>query len=119
MNSKELEYYKTVLVKRMSDLLGIAEDTLLRMSRGGGTFPDPLDRAMSESTRTIELRKRDRERKLLQKIANALKKIDEGTYGVCEICDGPISQDRLKVRPEATMCFECKEEQEEEKRFHS
>lgn len=118
MESTGNDFYRDLLIKKMADLLGIAEETVLRMSRGDGTFPDPLDRAMSESSRSIELRKRDRERKLIQKITIALKKIDEGTYGICEICMEPISEQRLKARPETNMCYECKVEQEEnEKRY--
>lgn len=115
-----MDFFRDLLVKKMADLLGIAEETVVRMNKGDGTYPDPLDRAMSESTRSIELRKRDRERKLIQKIINALKKIDDGSYGICEICSQPITEERLKARPEATMCFECKVEQEEiEKRYGS
>lgn len=115
-----MDFFRDLLVKKMADLLGIAEETVIRMNKGDGTYPDPLDRAMSESTRSIELRKRDRERKLIQKIINALKKIDDGSYGTCEICSQAITEERLKARPEATMCFECKVEQEEiEKRYGS
>lgn len=115
-----MDFFRDLLVKKMADLLGIAEETVVRMNKGDGTYPDPLDRAMSESTRSIELRKRDRERKLIQKIINALKKIDDGSYGTCEICSQSITEERLKARPEATMCFECKVEQEEiEKRYGS
>lgn len=118
MKASQLKSSKNMLIRRMADLLGVAEETVSRMSKSDATFPDPLDRAMSESSRTIELKKRDRERKLIQKIKNALKKIDDGTYGICENCDGQISEDRLKVRPEATMCIECKEEEEDqEKKF--
>lgn len=120
MNASQLDFFRDLLVKKMADLLGIAEETVVRMNRGDGTFPDPIDRAMSESSRSIELRKRDRERKLIQKIINALKKIDDGSYGTCEICSEPITEKRLKARPETTMCFECKVEQEEiEKRYGS
>ncbi len=120
MKASQLDFFRDLLVKKMADLLGIAEETVVRMNRGDGTFPDPIDRAMSESSRSIELRKRDRERKLIQKIINALKKIDEGSYGICEICSEPITEKRLRARPETTMCFECKVEQEEiEKRYGS
>jgi DnaK suppressor protein len=83
----------------MGGLLGIADDTVTRMSEGDGTFPDPLDRALSESSQTIELRKRDRERKLIQKIQKAIQKTEDGTYGVCEICGEEIGEVRLEVRP--------------------
>ena len=107
-----------MLIKKMAGLLGIAEDTVTRMSKGDGTFPDPLDRAMSESNHTLELRKRDRERKLIKKIKDAINRTEDGTYGICEICGEEITEDRLKVRPETTLCIDCKEEQElVEKKF--
>lgn len=98
--------------------MGVAEDTVTRMSEGDGTFPDPIDRAMTESNTSIELRKRDRERKLISKIQKAIQKTEDRTYGICEECDEEITEDRLLVRPETTLCISCKEEQEkEEKQF--
>jgi RNA polymerase-binding transcription factor len=116
MDKKRQKHFREVLIKRMADLLGIADDTVTRMSEGNGTFPDPLDRALSESNSTIELRKRDRERKLIQKIRKAIQKTEDGSYGVCEICGEEITEDRLEVRPETTLCIGCKEEQEEVER---
>lgn len=120
MKEERLEFFKRILITRLADLLGVAEDTLTKMSKSGVVFPDPLDRATSESNRNLELRKRDRERKLIQKINSALKKIDEKIYGICENCGESISEERLIVRPEATMCISCKEEEEKiEKQFKS
>ncbi|HKQ31719.1 MAG TPA: RNA polymerase-binding protein DksA [Thermodesulfobacteriota bacterium] len=116
MDKQKRKHFREVLIKRMADLLGIADDTVTRMSEGNGTFPDPLDRALSESNSTIELRKRDRERKLIQKIRKAIQKTEDGSYGVCEICGEEITEDRLEVRPETTLCIGCKEEQEEVER---
>lgn len=116
MDKQKRKHFREVLIKRMADLLGIADDTVTRMSEGNGTFPDPLDRALSESNSTIELRKRDRERKLIQKIRKAIQKTEDGSYGVCEICGEEITEDRLEVRPETTLCISCKEEQEEVER---
>ncbi len=116
MDMQKQKHFREVLIKRMADLLGIADDTVTRMSEGNGTFPDPLDRALSESNSTIELRKRDRERKLIQKIRKAIQKTEDGSYGVCEICGEEITEDRLEVRPETTLCISCKEEQEEVER---
>jgi DnaK suppressor protein len=102
----------------MNQILGTAEKTMSQLSQEDGTFPDPIDRALTESSRSIELRTRDRERKLLQKIVKALKKMENGSYGICEECGDEISEDRLRVRPEATLCIKCKEEQEKlEKQF--
>ena len=118
MNDEKLKHFKQVLIKKMAGLMGIAEDTVTRMSEGDGTFPDPLDRALSESNRSIELRKRDRERKLIQKIRKAIQRTEDGSYGICEVCGEEITEDRLEVRPETTLCISCKEEQEEvEKQF--
>ena len=118
MNEKELGNYKDTLIRKLAELSGVAEDTLISMSKSGTTFPDPLDRALSESNRSLELRKRDRERKLIKKIRDAIIKIDDGSYGICENCGEYISANRLKVRPEAAMCISCKEEEEEfEKKF--
>lgn len=114
--NKKLKFYREILIKKKSGLLGIAESTVTRMSEGDGTFPDPIDRAMTESSTTIELRKRDRERKLISKIQKAIQNTEDGTYGICEICEDEITEDRLMVRPETTLCISCKEEQEEEEK---
>jgi DnaK suppressor protein len=80
-------------------------------------FPDPNDRASQESDRTFELRIRDRERRLLAKIREALERIDDGTFGVCEECGEEISEARLRARPVTTLCIDCKmEEERQEKR---
>ncbi len=118
MNHDKLDFFERVLIEKMNQILGTAEETMNQMSQGDGAFPDPTDRAVSESNRTIELRTRDRERKLLQKILKAIGKIKDGTYGICEECGDDISESRLKVRPEATLCLKCKEEEEKvEKQF--
>lgn len=118
MNEKRLKKFREILIKKMAGLMGVADDTVTRMSEGDGTFPDPLDRAMTEANTSIELRTRDRERKLISKIEKAIQKTEDGTYGICEICDNEITEDRLMVRPETTLCISCKEEQEqEEKQF--
>jgi DnaK suppressor protein len=118
MNPEKRDYFKGILLERMHQLLGTAGKTMSEMSQEDDAFPDPLDRAMSESTRTIELKKRDRERKLIQKILKAIRKVEDNSYGTCEECGDEISEERLRVRPEATLCIKCKEEQEKlEKQF--
>jgi DnaK suppressor protein len=118
MEFSKLRFFKDLLQGKMNQLLGTAGKTLSEMINEGDPFPDPVDRAMSESGRSIELRKRDRERKLIQKIVKAIQKTEDGTYGTCEECGNEISESRLRVRPEATLCINCKEEQEEkEKQF--
>jgi DnaK suppressor protein len=118
MNAQQLKKFREILIKKMAGLMGVAEDTVTRMSEGDGTFPDPLDRAMTEANTSIELRTRDRERKLISKIQKAIQKTEDGSYGICEECGDEITEDRLMVRPETTLCISCKEEQEiEEKQF--
>ena len=118
MNTARLKYFKGILQQKIDQLAGTAEKTMNQMSQEGDAFPDPVDRAMSESGRTIELRKRDRERKLIQKIKKAIQRTEDGTYGICEDCGNEILENRLKARPVATLCIDCKEEQEEiEKQF--
>jgi DnaK suppressor protein len=118
MNERQLKKFRDILIKKMANLMGVAEDTVSRMSVGDGTFPDPLDRAMTEANTSIELRTRDRERKLISKIQKAIQKTEDGSYGICEECGDEITESRLMVRPETTLCISCKEEQEiEEKQF--
>ncbi len=118
MDRKDLEYYRNILVAKLESLLGTAGKTLEQLINSDELFADPVDRAFSESSRIIELRTRDRERKLIQKIITSLKKIEDGTYGECEDCGEEISHERLRARPEATLCIRCKEEQEQlEKQF--
>ena len=96
----------------MNELLDEAEKTVSDMTTGKENFPDPNDRATLESDRNFELRIRDRERKLLVKIQEAIKRIDDGVFGICEVCDGEISEKRLVARPVTTLCIECKTKQE-------
>lgn len=118
MEISKLRFFKDMLEGKMNQLLGSAGRTMSQMINEGDPFPDPVDRAMSESGRSIELRKRDRERKLILKISKAIQKTEDGTYGICEECGHEISESRLRVRPEANLCIKCKEEQEKiEKQF--
>jgi DnaK suppressor protein len=75
-------------------------------------FPDPNDRASLEADRNFELRIRDRERKLIAKMQEAIKRIDDGTFGICDACGGPISEKRLTARPVTTQCIDCKTKEE-------
>ena len=79
---------------------------------GKENFPDPTDRAALEADRNFELRIRDRERKLIVKMQEAIKRIDDGIFGICEVCGGPISEKRLMARPVTTLCIDCKTKQE-------
>ena len=112
MNKDKLEYFKELLNKRRQALLDGAKDTMVEMTDEGDTFPDPNDRATLESDRSFVLRIRDRERKLITKIEEALERIEDGTFGICEECDEEISEGRLEARPVTTLCIRCKEVQE-------
>ena len=114
MKAERLDYFRTMLQERVQELLGEADKTRNVMTGSGAShFPDPTDRAALETDRNFTLRIRDRERKLILKIREALERIDAGTYGVCEICGGEISEKRLLARPVTTMCIDCKSRMEE------
>jgi DnaK suppressor protein len=113
MNKKQLEFFKDLLSKRLEDLAGGAQDTVDEMNDEDDTFPDPNDRATLESDRNFVLRIRDRERKLIAKIEQALERVEKGTFGICDECGDDISEGRLKARPVTTLCIKCKEEQEQ------
>jgi DnaK suppressor protein len=112
MTTEKLEYFRGVLQEEMRALLGEAGKTVSEMTADTTNFPDPNDRATQESDRTFELRIRDRERRLINKIREALERIDEGTFGICEMCEEEISEARLKARPVTTLCIDCKIEEE-------
>lgn len=98
---------------KINELLSEAEKTVSEMTNGlRENYPDPNDRASLESDRNFELRIRDRERKLIIKMQAAIKRIDDGTFGLCELCGGPISEKRLMARPVTTLCINCKTKQE-------
>jgi len=90
---------------------------LEEMSDSSAMYPDPADRASVESEQFFALRLRDRERKLKAKIREALARIENGTYGICEECGGEIGIERLKARPVTSLCIECKSKQEERERL--
>lgn len=113
LSKKKQEYFKKLLDQRLNDLLQDATKTLSGMSDQTENFPDPTDRASMESDRNFELRIRDRERKLISKIKDALERLEVGTYGICEECGEQISEQRLKARPVTTLCIDCKKKQED------
>ena len=117
MNKRKRAQYKKLLEKSLSHLIEEASETLNGMSSEKALFPDPTDRAALESDRNFLLRIRDRERKLVVKIQEALKRIDDGTFGTCQECGEDISESRLKARPVATLCVECKRMQEREEKM--
>jgi DnaK suppressor protein len=108
--------FKEILTRRLNELLEEAEKTVAGMTDTEETFPDPTDRATLESDRNFLLRIRDRERKLIMKIREAMQRIDDESFGVCESCGDDIGIDRLKARPVTTLCIECKRKQEANER---
>ncbi len=111
-----LQYFKLILTKRLQELLQEAGKTVDDLNEARVRFPDPTDGASAEFDRDFLLRIRDRERKLIKKVQDALERIDNGTYGICESCGGKISEERLKARPVTTLCIKCKTKQEEEEK---
>ena len=112
MKKKDLDFFKKHLQQRMQELLSQADDTVSGMTTTNENFPDPTDRASLEADRNFMLRIRDRESKLIKKIKQALERIENGTYGICESCGEEISVKRLKARPVTTQCIECKAKEE-------
>ena len=117
MKPEKRQFFRYLLTQKMNELLDEAEKTVSDMTTGKENFPDPNDRATLESDRNFELRIRDRERKLLVKIQEAVKRIDDGIFGMCEVCGGPISEKRLMARPVTTLCIDCKTKQEKIERL--
>lgn len=114
MEQHDYESFKTILLEQKRQLILQANETVSRESANGqGQMPDYTDVASIESDRTFQLRIRDRERKLLQKIDQALERIEEGTFGLCERCGSDIGGERLKARPVTTFCINCKTKLEE------
>ncbi len=116
MSETELGYFRDLLNDQLHELIDEAERTVEGMNGERTEFPDPTDRAALESDRNFDLRIRDRERRLIKKIREALDRIQDGTFGVCEECGGKIGLERLRARPVTTLCIDCKAEQEAEER---
>jgi DnaK suppressor protein len=116
VDKKNLEYFKKLLTQHKENLITGSTDTFMEMSDDDETFPDPNDRATLESDRNFVLRIRDRERKLKGKVEKALARIEDGSFGTCEVCGEGISVERLKVRPVTTLCIGCKQEQERQEK---
>src|SRR2546422_7274941 len=115
MRQRELTTFRKLLHERRGELLAEAARTAGGMGERE-QFPDPTDRASLEGNRNLLLRIRDRERKLLAKIDEAVQRIEDGTYGECESCGQPIGVGRLKARPVTTLCIDCKQSQEADER---
>ena len=118
MNENQLEFFRQKLLIWKNELLNEASDTKDDLSEDGLQRPDIADRAQVESNAAIQLRTRDRERKLINKIDSALRRIDLGTYGYCEETDEPIGIKRLIARPIASLCLDAQERHEKMERIH-
>ncbi|PIE60685.1 MAG: RNA polymerase-binding protein DksA [Desulfobulbus propionicus] len=112
MKEKDILLLRQQLEAIKADVTSDVEKTLTDMTSDSGNIPDPNDRATVESDRNFELRIRSRERKLMDKVDEALARIDDGTYGICEQCGKEIGLKRLQARPVATQCIACKTRQE-------
>ena len=118
MNPQQREYFRQKLLRWRAELLAESTETLQNLKEVSLAEPDLTDRASLETERAIELRTRDRERKLISKIDAALTRIEDGSYGYCEETDEPISLKRLEARPIATLSLEAQERHERMERTH-
>ena len=118
MNAKQREYFRQRLLRWRRELLRETNQTLQNLQEDSLQAPDIADRASAETDRAVELRTRDRERKLVQKIDEALKRIEEGEYGYCEESGEPIGLRRLEARPIATLSLEAQERHERLERIY-
>jgi len=118
MNDRQLEYFRRKLIEWKNDLLADSRDTIEGLQGNTRNIPDVADRASEETDRALELRTRDRQRKLVAKIDAALRRIDEGEYGYCDVTGEPISLKRLDARPIATMSLEAQERHERREKVH-
>ena len=108
MNEDQLKHFENILNNWKAELMHEVDRTVSHMQNDAANFPDPNDRATQESEFSLELRTRDRERRLIKKIDDALKEIESGDYGYCESCGIEIGIRRLEARPTATLCIDCK-----------
>jgi DnaK suppressor protein len=118
MNERQKAYFRAKLIAWKNDILREARETLEILQQENANLPDLADRASSETDRAIELRARDRQRKLIAKIDSALQRIEEGTYGYCEETGEPIALKRLDARPIATLSIEAQERHERREKVY-
>lgn len=118
MNDRQLEYFRRKLLTWKQELMDQSAETIDSLQDSGRNVPDIADRASEETDRALELRTRDRQRKLVAKIDAALRRIDNGEFGYCEVTGEPISLKRLDARPIATMTLEAQERHERREKVH-
>jgi DnaK suppressor protein len=112
MRKRDLDFFRKLLTRRLEELLMEAERTKDQVKETEEPSSDPMELASNDSDRDFLLRLRDRERKLMVKIKEALERVEDGTFGICEECGEKISEKRLRARPMTTLCIDCKHEQE-------
>jgi DnaK suppressor protein len=108
MNEKQREHFKAILLNWKTELMQEVDRTVSHMKDEAANFPDPADRATQEEEFSLELRTRDRERKLIKKIDSTVERIDQNDYGFCDACGVEVGIQRLEARPTATLCIDCK-----------
>jgi DnaK suppressor protein len=108
MNEKQRAHFRAILMQWKSELMQEVDRTVTHMKDEAANFPDPADRATQEEEFSLELRTRDRERKLIKKIDSTIERIDQDDYGFCDACGVEIGIKRLEARPTATLCIDCK-----------
>jgi DnaK suppressor protein len=118
MNERQLAYFRQKLLQWKDDILRESRETVSHLQKETENHPDIADRASSETDRSLELRTRDRQRKLISKIDDALRRIEDGSYGYCEETGEPITLARLEARPIATLSLEAQERHERRERVH-
>jgi DnaK suppressor protein len=118
MNERQLEYFRRKLINWKNELIEQSAETIDNLQDSARNVPDIADRASEETDRALELRTRDRQRKLVSKIDSALRRIENGEYGYCEMTGEPISLKRLDARPIATMTLEAQEKHERREKVH-
>lgn len=118
MNERQVEYFRRKLIAWKEDILRESKETINHLQDENHILPDVADRASSETDRSLELRTRDRQRKLISKIDSALKRIEDGSYGYCEETGEPIGLKRLDARPIATLSIEAQERHEKRERVY-
>lgn len=118
MSERQKEYFLKKLIEWKQEILQDSKETLQNLQEDSGNHPDLADRASSESERSLELRARDRQRKLIVKIDEAIRRIEDGTYGYCEETGEPISVGRLDARPIATLSIEAQERHERREKVY-
>jgi DnaK suppressor protein len=118
MNDRQLEYFRRKLLNWRQELLDQSADTIDNLQESARSVPDLADRASEETDRALELRTRDRQRKLVAKIDAALRRIENGEFGYCDVTGEPISLKRLDARPIATMTLEAQEKHERREKVH-